>query len=448
MKRILFIFLSLIFVATSVSAQRARFELSFKSSVPADVSTVYIQPLDVADDIPSVPMRLKDDVYTGSVPVSTSGFYEVVMVINGGQWLATVYSPKNKKVELAVEFDGQALAENSGVDNRALSALNTLILSNSRKLWLVNGMSDKELMSLMRSHVSVKDSIIKTCCPAPAVVDYMNAWAYTASQSFYTSIPRAQKRKLKDLSFVKEDVLSPCDSILDNENAALLPAAVQHVFASIADKSQVGLDGMLSALYDGYKCEAVRVKVADMIMSRFLSRHSYAMDFDGGLECMKRVVDDFDLSDKYIDEYLKHEAVLIGADFPESVVLVDLDGEEVDFSTFKGKYVYVDLWASWCGPCCREVPHLQALEKELEGSDVVFVSISTDTDQNAWKSKVAELGMHGNQFFDRDNELGSVLNVGGIPFFLIYDKNGKLHTYGAMRPSAGEQLKEFLLNLK
>ena len=178
-----------------------------------------------------------------------------------------------------------------------------------------------------------------------------------------------------------------------------------------------------------------------------MSQYDYAADFDGGLEYLEKVVKDFGLSRHYIDDYLKHKAVLVGAEFPDNVVLVDSEGHKVDFSTFKGKYVYIDVWASWCAPCCNEVPYLQALEKELEGSDVVFVSISTDTDAEAWKSKMTELGMHGNQLLDRDGTLCSMLNVSSIPFFVIYDKEGKLHTYGALRPSSGYHLKQYLRDL-
>ena len=60
----------------------------------------------------------------------------------------------------------------------------------------------------------------------------------------------------------------------------------------------------------------------------------------------------------------------------------------MDFAQFRGKYVYIDLWASWCVPCCREVPHLQKLEKELENKDVVFLSISIDQNPSAWKKKM------------------------------------------------------------
>ena len=56
--------------------------------------------------------------------------------------------------------------------------------------------------------------------------------------------------------------------------------------------------------------------------------------------------------------------------------------------------------------------------------------------------------MHGNQLHDRDGKLSQILNVGGIPFFVVYDKEGKLHTYGALRPSMGEPLKTFLKELK
>ena len=447
MKKSLLIFLSL-FVAMVASAQRARFELSFNSSVPAELSKVYVRPLNNCEETNTVTLRLKGGKYTATVPVSESGFYEVVMVVNKGQWLTTVYSPKSKKKELAIEFNGAGLSEMSSADNRALSSINALIYANNRKLWLNEGMSYANLKSLVESYLSVTDSVIAADRPAAPVVKYMKAWAYTAAHTCYTSIPRAQKRKAKEIPFTKEEVLPSAVEVLDNETAALIASATQFVYSTVSAAGGLEIDGMLSTLYNDYKCAAIRNKVADMLLNRFLTRHSYAMDFDGGLEYVKGVVGKYGLSEKYVDEYLKHKAVLVGADFPQEVVLETPEGEVVDFSTFKGKYVYIDMWASWCGPCCREVPHLQALEKEFEGGNVVFVSVSTDTDTDAWKAKLKELDMHGNQLHDRDGNLSQILNVGGIPFFVVYDKEGKLHTYGALRPSMGEPLKTFLKGLK
>ena len=447
MKKSLLIFLSL-FVAMAASAQRARFELSFTSKVPAEVSKVYVRPLSVSDEATTVTLRLKGDKYTASVPVSESGFYEIVMVVNKGQWLTTVYSPKSKKKELAIELGAAGLAERSTVDNRALSAINAMVYANNRKLWLNEGMSDAELKSLVGSYLTVADSIIAVDKPAAVVAEYMKAWAYTAAQTCYTSIPRAQKRKAKEMPFTKDDILPSAVVVLDNESAALIPSVVQSVYSAVSVSGGLEIDKMLDALYNEYKCEALRGKVSAMLMNRFLTRHNYAMDFDGGLEYLKGVVEKYDLPGKYVDEYLKHKAVLVGADFPQEVVLETPEGEVVDFSTFKGKYVYIDMWASWCGPCCREVPHLQALEKEFEGGNVVFVSISTDADADSWKAKLKELDMHGNQLHDRDGRLSQILNVSGIPFFVVYDKEGKLHTYGALRPSMGEPLKTFLKGLE
>lgn len=66
---------------------------------------------------------------------------------------------------------------------------------------------------------------------------------------------------------------------------------------------------------------------------------------------------------------------------------------------------------------------------------MVFLSISIDSKEEAWKKKVTALGLEGNLLIDKDNKLCEALNVRGIPFFIIYDKEGKLYKYNAPRPS-------------
>ena len=57
----------------------------------------------------------------------------------------------------------------------------------------------------------------------------------------------------------------------------------------------------------------------------------------------------------------------------------------MSLSDLKGKYVYIDVWATWCGPCNAEIPHLKKLEEEFEGRNIYFVSISCDDSRNAWE---------------------------------------------------------------
>jgi thiol-disulfide isomerase/thioredoxin len=153
-------------------------------------------------------------------------------------------------------------------------------------------------------------------------------------------------------------------------------------------------------------------------------------------------------ADKYITDFKSRKASVKGTPFPEGIDLVDVEGNKIDFAQFKGYYVYVDLWASWCGPCCREVPHLQEMEKSVQNPLVKFVSISIDRGTKEWKAKMTALNMHGNQFINQSNSLAESLNVKGIPHFLIYDKEGKLYQYQAPRPSTGDTLKNLLESLQ
>ena len=96
----------------------------------------------------------------------------------------------------------------------------------------------------------------------------------------------------------------------------------------------------------------------------------------------------------------------------------------------------------------REVPELQKLEAQLKNKNVTFVSVSIDASEDAWKKKLKEKDMHGHQLWNPEGTLGRALNVKGIPFFAIYDPQGKLYMHGAPRPSQGPGLKILLENLK
>ena len=175
-------------------------------------------------------------------------------------------------------------------------------------------------------------------------------------------------------------------------------------------------------------------------------------------------------SDLYISEYLEQNARLDklcsdrpdkeqlirkfrdkryaspGAPLPDAV-FEDKNGQEHRLTEFAGKYIYIDLWASWCAPCVAEVPHLQKLEKDLNRRDIVFVSISLDTKRENWEKQMEQLHMHGNQWLVRDEAFADMMNVKGIPHFLLYGKDGTLLDYKTARPSSGDLLKSRLEHL-
>lgn len=447
MKKLLSLFFVTLLAAVSVQAQRARFELSFEPAVQGEMK-VYILPLTAEGAEKAIQLREKEGKYVGGVPASEKGLYNIVAVHDNRQLMSTahVVLDEENRAQLSLKVQGVVLMLDDTPENKVLSALNVAMNDFDRTLWTRPGLGSDSLKMLVEGYALAAADLTKDAALSPSVSDYIRVWTYTRAYNAYTSIPRAQNIEASAVGFDVADVLPSMKGVLDNEYSVLFPVACQMIVHSVPADGD--LLARLQWLNENYRDEAVRSKVSSMLLAVFLSEHDYARDYEGGLAQLAQAVDKYALPQRFIEEYIKRKATIVGSPFPDGVVLEDADGNVVDFSSFKGKYVYVDLWASWCGPCCKEVPHLQALEKEMQDGNVVFLSISTDADKDAWKKKMTELGMHGNQLHDRDNTLCNALNVKGIPFFLIYDKEGRLHTYKALRPSSGERLKGILESLE
>ncbi|ESU29776.1 Thiol-disulfide isomerase and thioredoxin [Flavobacterium limnosediminis JC2902] len=132
---------------------------------------------------------------------------------------------------------------------------------------------------------------------------------------------------------------------------------------------------------------------------------------------------------------------------------VNYKGGKSKLEDFRGKFVYIDLWATWCGPCRAEIPFLKDVEKKYHEKNIVFMSISIDkqTDMEKWKKMVKDKELGGVQLF-ADNDWNSKFvqdfKVTGIPRFILIDPNGKVVNADAPRPSSPELASVFdkLLN--
>jgi len=117
-----------------------------------------------------------------------------------------------------------------------------------------------------------------------------------------------------------------------------------------------------------------------------------------------------------------------------------LDGSNVSLSDLKGNYVYIDVWATWCSPCLKQVPYLKKLEERYHDKKIVFVSISVDKAdfKNAWKQMIADKQLGGLQFFaDKsfDSDFMEAYAVNSIPRFILIDPEGKILDPEAPKPS-------------
>lgn len=115
-------------------------------------------------------------------------------------------------------------------------------------------------------------------------------------------------------------------------------------------------------------------------------------------------------------------------------------GGTTKLEDLRGKYVYIDTWATWCGPCLREIPAMKEVEKKYHGKNITFVGISIDAkkDYDKWKAMVKKKELGGVQVF-ADNDWNSQFikdfGITSIPRFILLDPKGNVVDSNAPRPS-------------
>jgi thiol-disulfide isomerase/thioredoxin len=123
-------------------------------------------------------------------------------------------------------------------------------------------------------------------------------------------------------------------------------------------------------------------------------------------------------------------------------VMISLEGEELPFSKiinqYKGKKVVIDVWASWCGDCVGGMPKVKELQDD-SAADVVYLFLSLDKSEDAWKRGVQRYNVKGEHYFVPSGwkgDFNSSIDLDWIPRYIVVDRTGKIELFKATKASS------------
>lgn len=199
------------------------------------------------------------------------------------------------------------------------------------------------------------------------------------------------------------------------------------------------VDAMLAVIRE-VTFEELAISLVNGFYSKISSKNSErAKDY---LDLIKRVTTYqpfIDAAEERYNEITNSKQLTKGSISP-LFAYENTNGDLVKLSDFKGNYVYIDVWATWCAPCIKQIPYIKKLEKRYHDKNIVFVSISVDKKEikDTWKQFIHDKELDGIQLFADNSFESDFMNayaVNSIPRFILIDPEGKIIDPEAPRPS-------------
>jgi peroxiredoxin len=151
---------------------------------------------------------------------------------------------------------------------------------------------------------------------------------------------------------------------------------------------------------------------------------------DEATQMFRNYLDAVKMSDPYrtrVEHFIENPR-LAALRMAPAFKLTTSEGEQISLDDMGGKVVLLDFWATWCGPCKESLPDIQRVAKKFADQPFVVVSISSDSDANAWRTFVAKNNMTWRQYRDADGALQRAYGVSTITRYFTIDTDGALQS--------------------
>ena len=169
---------------------------------------------------------------------------------------------------------------------------------------------------------------------------------------------------------------------------------------------------------------------------------------------LKENTKDAELQQKDMLDYVISELnrLKAGQPFPPFEGVVDINDKVVSYKqlNLEGKAIFIDIWATYCPDCRKQLPALEELQQAYKGKPITFVSISVDRDKEAWKAMVKEKKLSGVHLYaspEVKKLFNNLYDLRNIPRFMAVDKDGKIVSINAPMPSDTEKMAQLMSTL-
>lgn len=292
--------------------------------------------------------------------------------------------------------------------------------------------------------ISYKINELKKVSNNNLVKDYLDLWSLS---SVYSSQRMAQfnaQRKGEKLKFEYKPKLTS-DELIANQATIYFPEFVAKIIKEKAtgDNLNEKIGNLRNSGADVRLLERMEVKV----ITEYIENNKGETPKDELIAEVKSVAEDKPQYQEWIDAIKGYKSYLKRGDAAPDDILFDPEGKEVRLSDFKGKYLFIDFWASWCTYCIKEMPALDKIKDKFADSDIQFIAISVDENKGNWEKAMKRLNLNENQYLVSSQELSDKLRLGTIPRYIIYDKENLMLYPDAPHPSQPQELIDLLNSL-
>ncbi len=272
---------------------------------------------------------------------------------------------------------------------------------------------------------------------ADVLNSYLSYYNYASFYSHNTEREAMHRKYEEFLQEVTPYAKSMYPSLIDERflNVAVVRDVLHNLFDEKSASWAEGLNipARTRELYEAYKYVSLLRRQADKATVDSVGTFVASMQYS-------------DLADE-LNLKVEQASQLLPGKPAFDMKLTDLEGHTHHLSEFKGKVLYLDFWATWCGPCLQESPHFEALSKEYVGKDILFIPISQDTNHKAWTDYLEAHEKNLPQYNSVDNTAHTNWQIFYLPRFMVIDQDFNIVDAYAPAPSDKESIKAILNTL-